>query len=263
MAYADGKAKTSANYAGSPAPDANQPGNDVVNTSPNNQAPMTKNGSVHPDVKGKALGVLHAIGTGQLAGVHVPADAPKLKSDVTPKQVQDMGIGIYKPKSKDVSAVFFNPGKVPVTTLKALDAKNRLAHAFPSITKFLGISSSPSGAGKSGVGTPGKNTSETGAAGPAGASTGTPSTGAGQTGGTSGADYGQQGRNTPSISDLNLTGTPTPTAAAVPVLPRPGMGAGANAALASKRAAAVNGPPASAMQKPSSSIVSGLWRAPV
>lgn len=282
MAYADGTGRTPgilnglgiaaapdngtlpASAAGSPKPNSKTPGNDVVNTAPNNQAPMLKNGKAHPQLQARALGVLRAVGQGHLPGVHVPADAPKLDSDVTSEQIRKMGVGIYRPVNKDVAGVFYNPKQVPISTLKVLDAKGKLDDAFPSITKFLGISSklagTSSGKGKSGVGTPGGNTDETGAAGPAGASTGTPATGAGQNPGSGG---GQQGRNTPSISDLNLTGTPGPTPAAVPVLPRPGMGAGANAALASKRAAAVNGPAPSAMTRPSSSIVSGLWRAPV
>jgi hypothetical protein len=200
------------------------------------------------------MGVVKAIGLGQLPGVHVPADAPKVKSDITPSHIQKMGVGIYRPVDKSVATVFYNPKQVPQSTLKTLDSKNKLATAFPSIMKFLNAGT-PSGKEQSGVATPGKNTDEPGAAGPAGSSTGTPSTGAGM---------GQQGRNTPSISDLNLTGTPGPVPPAVPVMPRPGMGEGANQSLITKRANAIGNQPPSQQARPGAgSIVSGLFRAPV
>lgn len=243
-----------ANYAGSPKPDAKRPGNMVVNTQPNNQAPqlppMKEGEQAHPQIQARALGVLKSIGQGKLVGVHVPSDAPKLKSSLTPGQVSSFGVGIYKPTSKDVAAVFYNPKQVPLTTLKAMDKAGRLDNAFPSIMSFLkgrGSVNAPAGGPRGAFGEPG-------ASAPAGSATGTSANGSG----------GPPGRNVASASDLNLTGTPgAKMPAAVPVLPKPGATAGFNATMASKRVAGVNGPPPSQQSNPSSGLVSGLWRAPV
>jgi hypothetical protein len=240
------------NPGGSPRPDSNQPGNQVVNTSPNEQSPQV----APANLQAKALGVIRAVGRGHLPGVYIPTDAPHFKSDITGANISAAGAAFYRPKeSKDTAGVLYHPKTVPLSTLRILDAKGKLDEAFPPITKFLGLSNSASGKGKSGVGTPGKQAGQTGASSPAGASTGTPQTGAGG---------GQSGRNTPSISDLNLTGIPGPTPQAVPVLPKPGLGAAGNAQIANKRVAALAGPPPSQQAQPGAgSIVSNLWRAPV
>lgn len=272
MSYADGLGKTKGilnglgiasapdttgmlppNPGGSPRPDPNQPGNTVVNPEINHQAPTVppmKDGKpAHPQVQARALGVLKAIGSGKLAGVHVPSDAPKIKSNLTPNDVSAFGVGIYKPISKGTAAVLFNPKSVPLTTLQAMDKAGKLEKAFPSILGFL----KPHGTPKAAPSAPRGAFGEPGASAPAGSSTGTSANGAG----------GPPGKDVSSISDLNLTGNPGPVPAAVPVLPRPGATAGFNATMAAKRTAGVNGLPPSQQTSPSSSIVSGLWRAPV
>jgi hypothetical protein len=250
-----------ANPAGSPKPDANQPGNQVVNTSPNNQSPQVGKGSKKvPKARGLAIGILRAVGSGKIPGISIPVDAPKLDTGIKPHDLAKHGVGFYRPKTKTIAGVMFHPKTVPVSTLQKLDSAGTLPKAFPSIMRFIGAgmapgASKPSGKGKSGVGTPGSDTSIPGAAGPAGASTNTPQTGAGM---------GQSGRNTPSISDLNLTGTPRPVANPVPVLPRPGATAGANSQLAIKRSNALGPTPPSQQSRPGAgSIVSGLYQAPI
>lgn len=232
-----------ASAAGSPAPDANQPGNDVVKTAPNNQSPQNNDPRV-----GRALGVLKAVSQGTLHGVSIPHDAPKLQATgITPESMADMGVSMYRPVSKDMAFVMFNAKQVPVSTLKAMDKAGTLGKAFPPITKFLGSGGGPaaSGKGKSGVGTPPSKAAQDYANSPQGAAA-------------------PAGASTPSTTDLNLTGTPSSVQPTVPVLPRPGFGAGANQQAAVQRMKALSGSPPSSRANPTAgSIVNGLWSAPV
>lgn len=99
---------------------------------PNNFAATAQNADTH-----KPLQVLKAVASGELPGVAIPKNAPKIASPLTGQDVLSLGLGFYKPKDDDLAAVLFNPKKVPVSTLQALDKKGSLDKAFPSITSFL------------------------------------------------------------------------------------------------------------------------------
>jgi hypothetical protein len=85
----------------------------------------------------RPLAVLKAVALGQLPGVLIPKDAPKMQSSLTPGDVTSLGIGIYVPHTKGIHAIFFNQKSVPTSTLKALDKAGKLKTAFPSIMSFL------------------------------------------------------------------------------------------------------------------------------
>lgn len=211
-----------ASAIGSPKPDPNQPGNDVTKTAPNNQSQSVASPT------NRALGVLKAIAAGQLPGVSVPTDAPKLSTDLTPDHLVSLGVGIYRPKSTGLSAVLFNQKTVPLSTVKMMDSSGTLSKSFPSITTFLGD-----------LGADSKGSPSEDSAGPPGA-------------------------DAPSASDMNLTGKAPSVASVVPVLPRPGFGAAASRQAATARMKALGGTEPSARAVPGAgAIVNGLWAAPV
>jgi hypothetical protein len=81
--------------------------------------------------------VLRAIKAGQLPGVAVPKDAPSIPSDLTPDDITDACVGIYRPATEGLALVLFNQQSVTLEQIKQLDQAGTLSDSFPSITDFL------------------------------------------------------------------------------------------------------------------------------
>ena len=178
---------------------------------PNNFAAAAKDPQAAP-----ALGVLKAVATGQMPGVLVPDSAPKINSPLTAADLTTLGLGLYRPHTKGLVGVVFNPKQVPLATLQTLDKKGRLEKAFPPITKFL-----------NGKGAKGSNAVKTNP----GAGVEAPA-----------ANASASGVPDAQITDTNLTGTPQPThPQLVPVLPRPAFSADAQKKVALTRQNLING----------------------
>lgn len=96
-----------------------------------------------PDATYKPLLVLRAISAGQIPGVAIPSNAPKITSDLTPDDITGAGVGIYRPHTSDLAAILFNQEQVPVKTLENMDKAGKLSEAFPSIMTFLGGPGTP------------------------------------------------------------------------------------------------------------------------
>lgn len=193
-----------ANPGGSPTPNDKQPGNDVVPTAPNNQAPEIPD--MPPEAK-KPFMVIRAISAGQLPGVIVTKDAPKIKSGLTPEYLQKVGVGLYKPsKSKDIALVAFNHQRIPLSTVQKLDKAGKLGSAFPSMTDLIGSNSDE------------EDSDEPVSSGPS-------------------------GKDTPTANPLNLTTANPDTPPPVPVLPKPTFGASAQRQQAGARLKALAGSP--------------------
>jgi hypothetical protein len=207
--------------------------------SPNNFASAAAN----PKLRAP-LAVLKAVAGGQLPGVLVPTDAPKLDSSITPQDLHTAGIGMYRPQTKGLALVLYDPQQVPVATLQAMDAAGKLNKAFPSITKLMDQFKSEDSGEKSEDSGSRKNVPETNAAdttdsrGPAGSP----------------------------INDMNLTGAPAPTAPnMVPVLPKSSFSADAQKRLALARQSAIAGnvPPSARPIPGGGSLLNGLLQSPV
>jgi hypothetical protein len=212
-----------ANPGGSPAPvnGGKQPGNDTVPTAPNNQAPETPD--MPPEAQ-KPFMVIRAISAGQLPGVIVTKDAPKIKSGLTPEYLHKVGVGLYKPaSSKDIALVAFNRQRIPLSTVQKLDKAGKLNSAFPSMTDLLGSNSDAEDSDE---------------------------------GGDEPASSGPSGNDTPVANPLNLTTANPDTPPPVPVLPKPTFGSSAQRQQAGARLKALSGSPVPGAQN-------NLWRAPV
>lgn len=203
-----------------PSPTDFSPGVQVP--APNNFAAAAKNPDAHAP-----LAVLKAVIGGQLPGVLIPHDAPKIQSSLTPQDLLQSGVGLYRPKSPGIAAVLFNPQHVPVSTLKAMDSKGTLKKAFPPITKFLGASKGKAAPKSSKVSNQAPGPSDSPSA----------------------------------ISETNLTGSPAPaTVNMVPILPKPSFSADAEKQLAMKRVNAIAGNtlPSNRPMPGSGSVLQGL-----
>src|SRR5208282_4472302 len=221
------------NPGGSPQPDAKQPGNDVVHTAPNKQA-----GSVPAESK-NALTIVQGVASGHLAGVMVDRDC-KIPDEFLGKTVQNkvdtlakMGVGVFRPTSDTRGIVLYNYRQVPQSTLKAMDKKDVLHKAFPSLTKLM--SGGETDKGKSNA----------------------PTEEAPNFMGTN-----PPGHDNPSISDMNLTGAPPPHAPqVVPVLPKPSFSGDAQKQLLAARMKAANGqgPNTAPGSLRPNSIINGLF----
>lgn len=87
--------------------------------------------------------VLRAVSAGQLPGVLVPDDAPSIPSNLTPDDIANAGVGLYKPTTPKIAVVLFNQKQVPLEKLQSLDKEGKLAESLPSITSLLGGPSAP------------------------------------------------------------------------------------------------------------------------
>jgi hypothetical protein len=167
------------------------------------------------------LAVLKAVATGQLPGVLVPHDAPKIKSTLTPQDITDVGVQMYKPVTKGLAVVLFNPKLVPASTLQVLDKKGKLGSAFPSITTLLGKAKSGASSTDDQTAEPTASPNPPDPANPVGS---TP-----------------PGNVNSAINDLNLTGSPAPQPPQrVPVLPRPTFSADTQKRVGNVRAKNMN-----------------------
>ena len=220
------------NPGGSPTPNDKQPGNDVVPTAPNKQAPAIPPevvNSLSPQER-KSYLVLRAVSAGQLPGVVIEKGITGRKdTKFTPDMIVKSGVDLYRPHDKDYQLVMFNPKKVPLSTVKVLDKKGKLGDAFPSFTDLVGEENLPKEGEEGSAGEDEDNDSA-----------------------------GPPGHDTPQANPLNLTAMRSDTPPPVPVLPRPTFGAGAQQRVASARLKALAG-----SGNPGSSPVNNLWAAPV
>lgn len=182
------------------------------------------------------LAVLHAVATGKLPGVVVPHDAPKIKSTLTAQDIADVGVQIYRPMSKGLAAVLFNPKLVPQRTLSMMDRAGKLTRAFPSITSLL--KTADKGNKQSDQNATDEETPE-------------------QTPNPNPPDPKNKIGSTPpgnvnsAINDLNLTGNPAPQPPQrVPVLPRPTFSGDTQKRIGNQRA--------KNMQAANGSLIAGL-----
>ena len=87
--------------------------------------------------------ILRGIASGQLPGAYVPKNAAPVKSDLTPEDLTQAGISIYKTRDPQVSAVLFNPETISEKQVAHLDTAGKITSVFPSTATLL---AGPSGA---------------------------------------------------------------------------------------------------------------------
>lgn len=91
-----------------------------------------------PDVPEAPLRVLRGIKNGQIPGAVIPEGAPPGKSGLTPEGLVELGIDVYRPKTKGLAGVVFAPEHLSLKEVQHLDAKGKLQDVFPNIMSLLG-----------------------------------------------------------------------------------------------------------------------------
>lgn len=114
-----------------------------------------------PKVPEQALRVIRGIGAGQIPGALVLKGQPGIESGITAPMLNEMGVGLYRPKDPTLLAVAFSPKQVSVKMLQGMDAAGKLKDSFPTMTSLL------QGPGGDAGGAPMAPGAEEGATGPA------------------------------------------------------------------------------------------------
>jgi len=86
----------------------------------------------------KQAPILKAIIQGKPPGAVLMKDS-KLgdkKSKITAKQISEIGLGLYKPKDKNLVGAVFNPAFIELKDVKALDEAGKLAQVFPALDQL-------------------------------------------------------------------------------------------------------------------------------
>lgn len=91
-----------------------------------------------PDIPEAPLRVLRGIKNGQLPGAVIPEGAPAGKSGLTPEGLVELGIDVYRPKTKGLAGVVFAPEHLSLKEVQHLDKAGKLQDVFPNIMSLLG-----------------------------------------------------------------------------------------------------------------------------
>lgn len=85
--------------------------------------------------------VVHALVAGDIKGVYAPKGlkaSEELAVQTNPVLIKHLGLGVYRPKDKDVQAVLYNPNKISLEQLQKADKEDKLTSILQPVTKFLG-----------------------------------------------------------------------------------------------------------------------------
>ena len=80
---------------------------------------------------------VRGLSSGQIPGAYVPKGANPQSSGLKPDDLFSVGIALYKPHSKDILAVAFNPDTLSEKTLKAMDKAGKIPENLPNLMNLL------------------------------------------------------------------------------------------------------------------------------
>lgn len=82
--------------------------------------------------------LLAQLSAGEVPGINVPKDAqmPPDLTTITPDQIQQAGLAVYKPHDSSLMLTVFNPQVVEPEAVRSADAEGKLATLFPSVLDF-------------------------------------------------------------------------------------------------------------------------------